>query len=832
MNSLALKLFARDWRSGELRLLTLSLIVAISTMTCISLFTDRIKHSIIEQGGQVLAADAQVRGSATPEPPWLAKAREEGISTAMSTSLSVMAFSGEHMKLSSIKAVSSSYPLKGSLSISSMPFGEGEVVLHGPPSGEAWVDSGLFSSLAIVVGDSIEVGDTTLVVSAALIKEPDINMGAIFSGSRILMHENDLANTGALQPGSRVRYHWMLSGSDGEIERFKQWLKPQLGIHHWWVDAANGSENLASTTDRAQSFLLLAGCLSVVLAGVAVALAARRYAYKQRKAVALLKTLGLTPTKVTRLYFIYMLLLGVLASVVGVALGWGLHWGILYSLQGMLPSELPSASLKAYWSGAASGYVALLAFAGPPLFALRYIPPVVVIRDVMNVRRMTLVVNGLIGLLAMLALVYWYSQSIMISAVLFGALLICVIGGSGMAWLLTVFAKFAGKFMSGYWRLGLANVYRHRKYNVLQMMIFTTLLMLLFVLFLVRTSLIESWQKTMPDNAPNYFIYNIFTEEKDRVADFLVEYDVELQPFYPIVRGRLSAVNGKAFTWLEGDEKRQNRYVRELGLTWSGTVAKRNVLEEGLWWPDLQPGINKANQYVSIERSFADGMGLKIGDKLTMSIAGAEFVTEVASIRKVEWASTTPNFFMVFQNPILNALDANWVTSFYTPSEGIVTINQLAKEFPTVTLLAVDQILKQMKTIIRQITAAIEFILMLVLVAGLLVLITGIQATLDERLKESAVLRTLGANRRLVKWSLLVEFCGIGLASGILATLGAEACLAMLQNKIFSMSFQPNWLLLVVGPLLGMFLIGTIGWLSTRKVTETPPLLILRGLDS
>lgn len=832
MNRLAFKLFGRDWRSGELTLLTVSLIVAISTMTSISLFTDRIKHSIVEQASQVLAADVQVRGNIAPLNTWMAQAQKQGLSTAMATSISVIAFAGDNMKLSSVKAVTSSYPLKGELEIADRPFGDPRMVRVGPEVGEVWINSGLFSVLNIQVGSVIDVGDRSLLVSAALIKEPDVSMGALFSGARILMNDKDLASTGAVQPGSRVRYQWMLAGAKNEISTFKEWLKPQMGVHHWWVSAKSSSNNLSGTIDRAQSFLLLAGSLSVILAGIAVALAARRYAFKQRKSVALLKTLGLTPQKITHLYVVYLLLLGVIASAVGMLVGWALHWGILYFLKDMLPAVLQPASIKSYWSGAGTGSVALLAFAGPPLFVLRFIPPIIVIRDVMMKRTSQLVVSSLIGVATILSMVYWHSQSAMISGLLLGVLLACMLGVGGLAWVLVYFAKAAGKTMQGYWRLGFSNLYRHRQYNILQIMIFTILLMLLFVLILVRTSLINNWQKNMPDNAPNYFIYNIFSDEKEGLVEFFKTNDIRSQPFYPIVQGRISAVNGIEFKWLKGNPNGKNQYVRELGLTWADTVARSNSVVEGLWWDGLEEVTTSTNQYVSIEKTFAEGMGLVIGDKITMSLSGEEFVTEVASIRSVEWASTNPNFYMVFKSPILGGVGANWITSFYIDPSNVTAINKLARGFPTVTLLAVEQILKQINTIISQVSMAIEFILLLVLVAGLLVLITGIQATLDERLKESAILRTLGANRKLIHRSLLIEFSGLGLVAGVLATLGAELCLALLQAKIFSMPFQMNGWLLIAGPLTGAVLIAAIGWLSTRRVTQTPPLLVLKGLDS
>lgn len=840
MSRFALRLFLRDWRTGELTILTLSLIVAISTMTSIGLFTDRIKHSINEQASYVLAADAQVRGNALPDDAWVKQAHEQGLQTAMATSISVMAFSGDLMRLGSVKAVSSLYPLKGELVIADQPFAEqGEIVEHGPPAGEVWINSSLFSALDLKMGDSFEIGDSSFKVTAALMKEPDMSMGALFSGARILMNSADLESTGTIQTGSRVRYHWMLEGSNEDIEAFKDWLEPELGVHFWWRSAEQSSENMSATVERAQSFLLLAGSLSVILAGVAVALAARRYAFRQRRGVALLKTLGLTPKKITSIYMYYLLFVGLIACVIGMFIGWALHLGILYLLKDMLPANLEPASIKAYWSGGVSGFVALLAFAGPPLLALRRIPPIAVMRDAVDSNSGAVVWNSVVGVVAILGLVYWYSQSAMITGVLFITLSVCVVGVSGLAWVLVSVSKIAGKSMSGYWRLGFASLHRHRQFNIFQIMIFSILLMLLFVLTLVRTSLISDWQEQSLDGLPNYFLYNVFADDKDALAVLFAENNVSTEPFYPMVRGRIVSLNGTEYKWQKDDPTERNRFARELNLTWTTELSKNNEIVEGLWWDELEPQkIAAGNEekknvnLVSIEKSFADTLDLAIGDKIVMSITGVEFMAEVASIRTLDWNARTPNFYMIFQRPVQDGEGANWMTSFYLPGDDVEFANTLMRNFPTVTLLALEQIIVQINGVIAQVSLAVEFILVLVLIAGLLVLVTGIQATLDERLKESAILRTLGANRKMVHRSLLVEFSGMGLVAGILATLGAEACLFMLQANIFSMSFQPAWSLLIIGPLSGAFLIAFIGWLSTRNVTQTPPLIILRGLDS
>lgn len=821
-----LKLLWRDWKGGELTLLLASLLVAIATVTSISLFADRIKNSIADQASNLLASDAQVRGSKQVSSDWREQARALGLEMADIVSFRGMAFSDTGMQLSSIKAVSDTYPLKGVLTISDTPYVGGEEVFSGPQPGEVWLASRLFGVLDVEIGDRITLGEADFTVTAALIKEPDSTQSFFGVGPRVLMHWSDVEKTGAVQTGSRINYRWLLAGANQNIEQMQQWLEQQMGDHYRWVSVKDGNRGVGSALDRAESFLLLAGSLGVILSGVALALASRRYSLRQASHVAILKTLGLTPNQISRIYAVNLLILAVLSIAIGLFLGWLIHWLILNVFAGLLPESLAQPSNRPYLIGAVSGMVSLLAFAAPPIMSLRQIPPALVLRAGLPGSLVSDRWSLIIGITAMIGLVYWYSGSLMLTVALTGGGAVCLIGITVVAWLLIRLTRRFGERLGRTWRLGLASLQRHSRQNSLQVMIFSVSLLLLFVLALVRTSLISDWQRQIPEDSPNHFAFNIFSTELNDIKDFFDQRDIPSSLFYPMVRGRLTEVNGKPVSELvqEYDPADGDDYRRELNLTWSSELAEDNRIVEGQWW---KPG-DEQKPLISLEQSFADGVGIQRGDELTFSIAGQKTTASVASIRTVQWDSMQPNFYVIFSNVILDGSAASYMTSFRLNDQQKPMLNQFARQYPTVSLIELDQMINQIQSIIQQVSLAVEFILLLVLVAGILVLIASIQATLDERFRESAILRTLGARRGLVRGSLLIEFGTLGWLSGLLGVMGAEACLYFLQTQVFQIEFYFHGWLWLIGPWLGMVLIGGIGLVSTRKVIRTPPLAVLR----
>lgn len=825
--NLSLKLLWRDWRGGELNVLIAALLVAVTTVTSIGLFTDRIRNSIVDEAGSLLAADAQVRGdSRQPIGDELRRRAEAaGLRTADMVTFQAMAFGAEGaMQLGSVKAVSSAYPLKGELQLADQPFGIGRASSQGPAPGEAWLTSRLFPALGIEVGDTIGLGNADLTVTAALISEPD-SAGSFFGvGPRVLINAADIDATGAVQLGSRVRYRLLLGG---DVDAFYPEFEQAFGEEYRWVSPNEANDGITSALERAESFLMLAGSLGVMLAGVALALASRRYADRQLGHVALLKTLGLTPRRIAWLYAGNLVLLGLVVVFAGLALGWFLHWGFLELAGDLLPRELEPAGARPLVIGWLTGLICLLAFAFPPVWVLRKTPPARVLRSELEGgsanRRLML---GL-GSAAVIGLVWLYSGDLWLTGALLGGGLVAVLGVAVLAALLIVVVRRYGSRLGTTWRLGLASLQRHSRQNAFQIMVFAIALMLLFVLTLLRSSLIGEWQNQLPEGAPNHFAFNLFEDERPGFEAILDEAGVEREPFYPMVRGRLNEVDGEAMEErLERLQPEGDDFRRELNLTWSDTLADDNAIVEGQWW---QPGDAQRN-LVSVEQEFAEDLAIELGDTLAFDIGGRSVEAQVQSIRSVQWDSMAPNFYIIFSGPILDGAGAAYLTSFYLSPEQKPMLADLMRQYPTVTLIEVDAIINQIQSIVGQVTVAVEFILALVLVAGFIVLVASVQATLDVRLMESAILRTLGARAALVRGGLWIEFAVLGALAGLLGALGAEAALAYFQVEMLNLDWTPHFGLWLVGPVLGALVIGAIGVVSTRRVIRVPPMTVLKSV--
>lgn len=825
---LALRFLWRDWKGGELTLLLASLIIAVTSVTSISIFADRVKLSIQDQAGQLLAGDLQVRSSTEVPMAWRDYARETGMDMADVLSFQSMAISDTSMALGSIKAVSDGYPLKGKLTIGSEPFVGTSVVDHGPAMGEVWLSSRLFDALSVSVGDRITIGASEFLITAAVIKEPDSTQSFFGVGPRVMMHWMDVSKTESVQVGSRLNYTWILAGSPDKVSNITEWLEPQLSRNFRLSGVRTNDRSVGSLLDRSESFLLLAGSLGVILAGVALALAAQRYSGRQADYVALLKTFGMTPQRIQNIYVTNLFVMTVVGSLLGLLTGWLLHQIIVLIFSGLLPENLAAASYRPYLTGAVTGIISLFAFAAPPILALKEVPPARVISlNVTGGERSKMSVF-LVGASAMMLLVLWYSQSFLMTGALTGGLLLASAGVGGLAWVLLRLTRHLGDRLGRTWRIGLASLQRHSRQNAMQVMIFSTALMLLFILVMVRGSLIDEWQRQLPDDAPNNFIYNIFNDDLPVVQGFLNTHNVAGTPLYPMVRGRLIEINGTPLAErIENpDSHSSDDYRRELNLTWSDTLSADNKVVAGSWWQPSDAGRNR----ISVEQSIAEALGLQLEDTLKFSIAGLSTEATIASIRTVEWESMRPNFYVIFSDKILDGASASYMTSFSLSASEKPALTELIRQVPTLSLIEVDAMIDQLRSIIGQVSLAVEFILALVLIAGLMVLIASVQASLDERLRESAILRALGAQKSLVRGALLIEFGTLGWLSGLLGVAGAEGVLYFLQVEVFDMTFSFNTTLWLIGPWVGTVLIALVGMVSTRHVVKVPPLLVLRGL--
>jgi putative ABC transport system permease protein len=866
---LALRLLWRDWRGGEIRLLFIALVMAVTSVTGIALFTDRLEKALILESANILAADRVLISRQPPPEAILDYAESLGLRTARILSFTSMAFSDSGNMLVAAKAVSSEYPLRGEVIIADEPFIRGLPIVSGPPPGEVWLESRALSALDIDVGDSVFVGEAELTVSKIIIAEPDRQQAGMLdnAGPRLMLSMDDVEQTNVVQVGSRVSYRALFAGEELEtLASFSEWISEEYPGEYRIRDVRDESEEISDALNKAESFLLLGSLFAVLLAGVAIALTAKRYAERHYDYVAILKTFGCTSNEIGVIYLAIQSVLVFISIIVGCVLGWLVHHVILRLLQAVITVDLPAAGFEPFVIGSLTAVICLLSFALPPLLALRATPPLRVLRKDLDQQKFGANVPYVFGIGGTIFLVYWYSQSLVLTTVLVTAVAGIALFLSAVSYLLLRSSGSVGMKAGSAWKLAMTAARRRRKQNVLQVMVFSVTIMSLLILTLLRTDLIDDWQGQLPENTPNHFMMNITESQINGIESFFAENGVDSNAFYPLISARVISVNGEipepeeelnadeerssitedaqsedegsrydqARSELdaatgnseEAEEQGQGQVQGRLGrrqVTWADDLPPDNLITDGAWWPEAVDA-----GYVSIEDEYAGWLDIEIGDRVEFEINQQTVFAEVSSFRSVRWDNMQPNFFIIFSPGTINHLGATFISTALMERDQKILLNDLVRLFPTMVVIEIDALIEQIQNIIAQVTSAIELISVLVLVCGALVLLACVNATLDERFHENAILRTLGAGKRLILSSLLIEFASIGALAGIIATIGAEGSLYYLQEEVFEQEFNVHYWVLVAGPLLGMVLIAGLGMNSTRQVVSTSPLNVLR----
>ena len=822
--SLSWRLLAREWRSGELGILLAALVLAVSVVVGVSSFVDRLQSALLSESARFLAADMVVV-SRTPIPEeWIDQAEQMTLQTSLGVGFPSMAVAdADHMALVSVKAVSAGYPLRGELLWSDEAYGDISRDGAIPEQGEVWLAPRLFALLGLKTGDTLMVGEANLTVTGAVRGEPDATTAVFGFGPRLLMNTLDIPSTGVVQPGSRVGYRLLISGNRDLISEYEAWVSPLLGQGQR-LDSVEGSQpRIGDTLDRARGFLLLAGSLAVVLAAAAITLASRRFGERHTQYVAILKSLGAQSHDISRLYATSLGLMGVAGTAVGCLLGWILQEAFIGLLGSLLPVTPGAAGVEPILIGAVTAMVCIVFFAWPPLRRLGEASPLRVLRADIGMHEAQRPQDYVFGGLSIIGLMWWYSGSVAVTlAVVAGLAVVMGLGFLAARGLLSG-GRRVGGFAGSIWRVALAGLQRRGRANALQMVIFAMAIMLMLLLSVVRSSLIGQWQAQLPDDAPNHFLLNLAPEERPVLEQFFAQRGVATETLYPMTRGRIFSVNAETLPeWeeVEGDDAPRQR---EANFTWSDELPTGNVLVSGDWWEPAD-----TTSWVSLEEDFAAGIGATVGDRLSMRIGADTFDAEVRSIRKVDWQSMRPNFFVVFPRAVLERYPGMYMTSFRLLPTQKPVLNELVRELPTVTVIELDIVIKEMRSVVDQVARALELVLAVILVAGSLVLISGVRSSLDARLKESALMRALGARQRLVLGTLWIEFLVLGGLAGALASVGAEVAAWGLQTRVFDMTWAPTVTMWWLGPTVGAVIVGALGVWSCRRVVRVPPIQLLR----
>jgi putative ABC transport system permease protein len=822
----ALRSFGREARSGEVIVLLAAVALAVGVLTAVGFLTDRIGKAVARQANEVLAADLRLRSQEPVPDTWRELAASYALQTADTQVFPSVIYAGDQGALATINAVSDNYPLRGAVRVADALFGEQRTVSDTPRRGETWADGAFLARVDADVGDLLQVGETELRVTAVLTYRPDQSVGFASLAPSLLMNIADVPATKLIGDGSRVRYGLLVAGRDDDVNAFYADIEDELPDAIRATDREQSSEQAYNASDRAQRFLSLTAVVSLLLSAVAVSMSARRFAQRRLDTVALMKSLGATQQFVIVAAITQLMLLGVLGVMLGSVVGFAAEEVVAWLLADIIAADLPDAGAMPVVLASGSALILLAGFALPSLLQLKHTPPLRVLRhDMMPPAPSRLLVAGM-SLAAVAGLVYRaVGDARMLLILLCGIVIIA----AALYVLGRLLVAVLGRYRSGVgvaWRYGLANVARRGRASAVQVVAFGLGLTMLLLLTIVRADLLQGWRQTIDDDAPNHFMINVQPHELDSVASIFAAGGVARPDFVPLVRARMTTINGEDVKTRKypdpGGEWMANR---EANLSFAATLSPSNEIVAGEWWPEDYAGA----PLVSVEEEAALETGLTLGDKLVFMVAGEEIELTIASIRRVNWDSFQPNFFMVLSPGALDRMPTTYIAGLRLGDEHQSTLVSLVRAHPSISVIDIDAILQQVRSIIDKATLAVQAVFAFTLAAGIAVLFAAVQSTIDERRFESAMLRALGARKRTVFAGVMAEFAALGLAAGVLASAGASILAAVVAVQLFELPYAFNPLLWVAGIVAGVSVVCASGYLAARGAINSPPVEVLRS---
>lgn len=821
----------RDLRAGELRLLIVAVLLAVAALTAVGFFADRLKGGLQRDARQLLGGDV-VLASDNPTPASVvSQAQALGLQSAVTYGFPTMARAedakGGASKLVSLKAVSTGYPLRGSLQTALGTEVPGQTTRDIPAPGEAWVDGSLLDSLALQVGDTLLLGDAGLRIARVIVQEPDRGGGFASFSPRVMLNQADVARTALVQPASRISYRFAVAGDDRAVETFTDATDAVLKqgqLRGARLESfESGRPEMRQTLDRAEKFLNLVALLAALLSAVAVALAARGFAASHLDDCAMLRVLGQSQRTIAGAYAFEFALIGLFASAVGVAIGFVVHYAFVLLLAGLVETALPAPTLWPVAFGLGMGLVLLFTFGLPPVMQLAKVPPLRVIRrDVGGLKPASLAVLG-VGVLGFVALLLAASSDLKLGLIAVGGFAGAVAVFAVLSWVaVKVLRRSVNESTAPRWLvLATRQISARPAYAVVQVSALAVGLLALVLLVLLRTDLVSSWRQATPPDAPNRFVINVMPDQSDAFQKSLRDGGVGKFDWYPMIRGRLVAVNDKPVSPDDFTEDRAKRLVdREFNLSNSVAMPEHNGVSAGAWTPGA-PG------EVSVEDGLAETLGLKLGDRLRFDIGGIQNDARITSLRKVDWGSLHANFFVMYTVASLPDVPVTYMGAFRAP-ETRGFDNALVRAYPNVTNVDMSATIAQVQRILDQVIRAVEFLFGFTLAAGLVVLFAAVTATREERAREFAVMRAVGARASLLRQVQRAELVGVGLLAGFLASIAASAIGWGLARYVFDFAWTASIWVPIAGALAGAVLALAAGWWGLRDVLRRPVVDTLR----
>ncbi|HWH84486.1 MAG TPA: FtsX-like permease family protein [Burkholderiaceae bacterium] len=843
----------RDLRAGELRLLVVAVMLAVAALTAVGFFADRIDAGLARDARQLLGGDAIVASDQPAPAAFAEKAHALGLATATTAGFPSMGRApdaqGGASRLVSVKAVSAAYPLRGRVTLRAAD-GAPETQRAGAPErGTVWVDPALLGALSLKVGDTLLLGDAALRIAQAIVNEPDRGTGFSSFAPRVLLNDADLPATGLVQPASRVGYRLAVaavgsagSAGDRQVREFVEWAQAQVkagAARGLRIESlATGRPEMRQTLDRASKFLNLVALLAALLAAVAVGIASRDFASRHLDDCAMLRVLGLPQRTIALQYFTEFAAVGLLASAAGVALGFAVHYVFVLLLAGLVDSSLPAPSAWPALFGIGVGLTLLMGFGLPPVLQLAQVPPLRVIRREMGALRPASIAVLGAGAIGFALLLLAVASDLKLGLIAVGGFAAAIAVFALLAWIAVLLLRRAvpGAGTPRWWTLGASaprwlvlatrQIAARPGFAVLQVSALSVGLLALVLLVLLRTDLIASWRAATPPDAPNRFVINVQPDQGDAFRQRLASAGVARYDFFPMIRGRLVAINGRAVKPDDYPEERAQRLVdREFNLSHAAQLPPHNALAAGRWTPN-EPDA------VSVEEGLAGTLGLKLGDVLRFDVGGVPAQGRITSLRKVDWGSMRVNFFVMFPTATLPDVPASYIAAYRAPQGprgGPAFDNALARDFPNITAIDVSASIAQVQRVLDQVVRAVEFLFGFTLAAGLVVLFAAVTATREARAREFAVMRALGASATLLGQVQRAELLGVGLLAGVLASGAAMAVGWALARYVFEFSWTASAWVPLAGGAAGAVLALAAGWWGLREVLRRPVVETLRA---
>ena len=817
-----------QYKSGDLRVLVFALVLAVTSITAVNFFTNRIALHLNSEGGLLLGGDLVVLSDHALPSNYNALARQSGLQTSATVEFSSMAINGEKNQLAEVKGLSEGFPLRGDLGVQFSLEKPAQSIQKIPNKGEVWIEPRLANAINVQLGDSVELGASSFKISGILAREPSRG-GDMFSfAPRLMMNSADVAATELLQFGSRVKYQLLVAGEPKNVQQFLENITPQLQRGERVQDVKNARPEIKSALDKAETFLGLSAMVSVVLSVVAMLLASAPFVARNLETAALLRCFGASKTTIQNIMLQQTALLALIGGVLGCILGFLVQAILAYFAGRLFLEALPAPNYLPVLIGMVTSFAILFSMMWPHIQAIKNVPTMRILRIDVEAKPSKIWMNYLPVALIIAALILWLAKTLQLAgAFLAGVFSICLLAGLLAYAMSNALFKISQKTSNNAVSLGLANLKRRMGLTIAQIIGFSLGAMVLMLLLMTKNDLMQSWQSSLPADAPNRFIINIQPAQVPQVKDFIKNIGVQSPQVFAMIRGRLVAKNSQTITANSFENERSKRLVaREFNLSSATVMQADNKLLQGRWWRADEAG----TPLLSIEEDIAQALDIKIGDTLTYDIAGSKITLTVSSIRKVEWDSMRANFFAVTPPETLAKFPASYMTAFYLPKNQDNALNLLLQKFPNFTVIDVASLMNQVRDIMQKMSLAIGFVFTFCIIAGLVVLYAALVATREERIKESAMLRVLGASRCQAALAMLTEFACIGAVASTVAIIVASSLAYYLSRFVLDIPYQFNVSLALSALLASLILVPLAAWWVIRTYLNVPPKQLLNSI--